>query len=896
MTSNPQLAERLTRREAEILSLLGENLSDREIAGRLVLSLHSVKWYTRQVYAKLDVNGRKAAVAKARELGLLAALGVTRKSTHNLPRALSSFIGREKEIDQVLKLVWAHRLVTLTGAGGVGKTRLAQVCAEELLDDFPDGVWYVELAALTDPGRVPLALAQGLGIQYVQGHASLDGVLAFFAERQALLVVDNCEHLVATCAELVQTLLLHLSGLKVIATSRVPLGVNGEVLFRVPSLSLPAALPAGEDLLKYEALHLFIERAEAVFPELPQIPAESVALVQICRRLDGIPLAIELAAARARVLSVEQIAARLDQVFSLLSGGSRSELPRHRTLKALIDWSYELLSAQERVLLQRLAVFAGGWTLAAAEVVGADSTNDGKRGGQVLDLLSGLVDQSLVQFEPGQPGEPRYTMLATVRQYARERLVESGGEGAACARHLEYFLALSLAAEPHLRAFGAKAWLDRLEQEMENIHTALGWALACRVEPGLLLAAALHWFWWGRGYHLDGVMWLLRLIHTENSVDPSIRGAMGKAVNALGYIVLRQSKDFSEQIVAEVQALVQKNQALLQGLGDGCQRDLAITRFLLVETAEETLLARTAFQTLLDFFWAAQCDETLSWQLPSTDPRSNRFAEEYLAISQTIGDRDGEGWAYVNLAKLEIRQGSYVRVEAFFTQALKIMQELQNIGCIATIYTEMTKYEISQGNTSQARVHTQKFYTIGLQLNSNDLIFRYLYFMSVIAWTENDLEQAADFLTRAEIFSQEYLPSQKIQLRYFACRTALSRSALNPARRVLQQLFQSYTMPIHPRFWLLIQALGILLAQQGRWQQAAQLFAAQEQFSRLVPPRSLYFSPREAEEYQQYLAAARAALDEEAFSAAWEAGQQLSIEQIVQLALEITGGGEDLGA
>jgi non-specific serine/threonine protein kinase len=395
----------------------------------------------------------------------------------NLPISLTSFIGREREIAEVTRLLAGppseSRLLTLTGAGGCGKTRLALRVAGEALGDFPDGVWLVELAALADPALVAGAVAMAVGVREVPGRALTESLVDHLRDRTLLLILDNCEHLVAAAAGLADVLLRSCPRLRVLATSREPLGSAGETIWRVPSLTLPplsaADAPLLEPLTRYEAVRLFVERARAAVPAFAPSAENAPALVEICRRLDGIPLAIELAAARVRVFSAAQIAARLDDRFRLLTAGPRTALPRQQTLRATVDWSYDLLAEPERALLRRLSVFAGGWTFEAAEAVAA---GDGIQTHAVLDLMAQLVDKSLVIAEE-QRGAVRYRLLETIRAYARDRLLEAGEAERTRDRHLAYFLGLAEEAEPRLRGAEERVTLDRLEAEHANLQAAL---------------------------------------------------------------------------------------------------------------------------------------------------------------------------------------------------------------------------------------------------------------------------------------------------------------------------------------------------------------------------------------------------------------------------------------
>ncbi len=402
------------------------------------------------------------------------------RASHNLPRPLTAFIGRERELAQVRQTLSAGRLITLTGPGGVGKTRLALGAATESLETFADGVWLVELAPVVDSAHVMPALAAVLGLREAPGLSLADQVADFLRSKQTLVILDNCEHLVADCAQLAEQLLRACPALKILASSREGLGIAGETVFPLQSLSLPEAVSAPlESLARSEAVQLFVARAAAVQPRFALTEQNASAIVQICQRLDGIPLALELAAARCAVFTPEQIAARLDDRFRLLTGGSRTALPRHQTLRALVDFSYELLSEPERALLRRCAVFSGGWTLEAAEAVSP-----------ALDLLAWLpqlVNKSLVISDAGgaanatgqtAPGEARYRMLETIRQYSQEKLEQSGEVDSARQRHADYFL--QFAARENVIMMGPEmlASLARLRTEHYNLRGALNWAVA----------------------------------------------------------------------------------------------------------------------------------------------------------------------------------------------------------------------------------------------------------------------------------------------------------------------------------------------------------------------------------------------------------------------------------
>ncbi len=436
---------------------------------------------------------------------------------NNLPIQLTSFIGREKEVAEIKNLIGHNRLVTLTGSGGVGKTRHSLQVSAELLDTFADGTWLIEMAPIADPRLVPQAVATVLGVREDQGRSLTTALEDHLRNRTVFLVLDSCEHLLDACARLADSLLHTCPRLKILASSREALGLSGEVAYRVPSLAMPDPrhLPPLENLTQYDAVRLFIERALAVKSDFAVTNENAPAVAQICSRLDGIPLAIELAAARVKGLSVEQIAHHLDDRFRLLTGGSRTALPRHQTLRAMIEWSYDLLSDPERTLLRRLGVFVGDWTLEAAENVCAhpkpgssaksaarprpDRRNLKRAGNEttaavpaVIEILLRLVDKSLV-VEEERGAQARYHMLETIHQFARDKLWESGEGPALRDHHLAFFLDFSEQAETRLHTTEHMIWLNQLGAEYENLQAALEWARqAASHQPAPRLARAME--------------------------------------------------------------------------------------------------------------------------------------------------------------------------------------------------------------------------------------------------------------------------------------------------------------------------------------------------------------------------------------------------------------------
>lgn len=581
---------------------------------------------------------------------------------HNLPLEVTSFVGREREIAAVRRLLPAARLLTLTGAGGCGKTRLALRAAAELVGAYPDGVWLVELAALADPALVPRTVAAVVAVPETPGRPIIDGLAAWLRSRTTLLVLDNCEHLLTAVADLVDALLRRCPGLHVLVTSREALGSAGEAALRVPPLALP---PPGErypveQLLQFEAVRLFVERALAARPDFEVTDRNAPAVAEICRRLDGVPLAIELAAARVRVLSAEQIAVRLDDRFRLLSAGSRTAVPRQQTLRATVDWSYALLSEPERTLLRRLSAFAGSWTLEAAEAV---CGGDDIASHAVLNLLAQLIDKSLVTTEE-QQGAMRYRMHETIHQYAREKLSEAGEDERTWNRHVAYFLRLAEEAEPDVQRVSDAVALARLEQEHNNLRSALAWSLtAARQDDAVLrLSGALAWFWWLRGHHDEGYRWLERALATGSEQS----AARMKALHGAGWLAHHH-------------------------------RDATTARALL---SESLAIARARHDR-----W------TVAWVLHvlgrvayfENDPSTARLlGEESLALAESEDDDWLVAWAVHLLGLAAYIAGDHAMAKAYYARSLAIRRELGYEEGIAILLQLMAFVALREGELDRA--------------------------------------------------------------------------------------------------------------------------------------------------------------------------------------------------
>ena len=598
---------------------------------------------------------------------------------NNLPLQLTSFIGREAEIAEVNRLLAGTHLLTLTGVGGCGKTRLALQVAGSLRAEYPDGVWMVELAPLSEPTLVPHAVASTLGV-VEQPDRPLTEVLAGYLRSKALLLVlDNCEHLAPAPAQMAEALLRGCRDLRILATSREGLRMSGEVLYPVPALSVPRPdrVSSIEDLTRYEAVRLFVERAAAVRPIFKATAENAPAIARLCYQLDGIPLAIELAAARVKVLAVEQIAAKLDDRFGLLTGGSQTTVPRHQTLRAAMDWSYDLLSKQERALLRGLSVFAGGCTLEAVEVVCAGG---GLEAAEVLDLLTHLVDKSLVQVEIRE-GEARYTLLETVRQYGRERLEELGETAQARRRHRDWYLALAERAEPELHGPNQLAWLERLEQNHDNLRAALEWSLsdADTAAPGLRLAAALHDFWDIHNHFAEGRAWLDRMLSVPADAAAARRA---EALIAAAHLAHRQG-DYGQVptwcdealVLSEKEADTRGSAEALHYLAHAAEG--AGDPHRAAELLERSVALHRAGGSTWKLARAVNCLANTA-RAGGNYPRATALYEEALTLLHALGNQDQSGQTLHNLGYAVLRQGDHRRSRALFRQSLTAAEERGN--------------------------------------------------------------------------------------------------------------------------------------------------------------------------------------------------------------------------
>jgi len=590
---------------------------------------------------------------------------------NNLPQPLTSFIGRERERAAARALLRDGRLVTIVGPGGIGKTRLSLEVAGDAIDDFPDGVWFTEFASIVDPGLVPKAVASVLGLQEDASTPIAQAVCAHCASRRLLLVLDNCEHLVDACAAFADALLRAAPDARMLASSREALNVAGEQTYPLPPLAVPDPASSAADAARTDAGQLFVERARLRQPAFALGERNVNAVAQICTRLDGIPLALELAAARVGVLTVEAIAEHLHDRFRLLTGGTRTALPRQQTLRALIDWSYDLLGDAEKTLFARLSVFAGGWSLLAADEVCAGGSLHRH---DVLDLLTGLVNKSLVV--PDGNGS-RYRMLETIREYARDRLQERGESVSVRQRHCDYFVGLAEDAEPHLEG-GAEQpeWLARLELEHDNLRAALGWSVegSAGADTDLRLTGALYRFWAHRGHAIEGRQWCDAAL-ARNAGQPGTR-ARAKALHASGTLTWRLGD------ITDARSRLEHALALCRELGDQLREGRVLSNLGGVAIHQADNAAAQAYLT------------------------------QAVAIHRATGNRAMEARVLNNVAALAISRGEFAESEGPLERALALGRELNNPMEQATTMSHLGYLAMRRGDFAHARhMHEQALAT-----------------------------------------------------------------------------------------------------------------------------------------------------------------------------------------
>jgi len=805
---------------------------------------------------------------------------------NNLPTQLTSFIGREKELEDVKRLLKHTHLLTLIGPGGTGKTRLSIQAAKDVLAQYPDGVWLVDLAPILDPTLVPRITAITIGLRNEPQRPVIDMLCDYLTRKKMLIILDNCEHLVDACAQMSDRILHVAADVQILASSREALGITGEVNYRVPSLGLPDLdnLPSLESMSQYEAVKLFTDRATAAILDFKVTNENAPALAQICHRLDGIPLAIELAAAKIRVLSVEQIAQRLNDRFKLLTGGSRTSLERHQTLRATVDWSYNLLPPEEQILLRRLSVFVGGWTLEAAESVCNGDAKD-----NTLNLLEQLINKSLVLREE-KHGASRYRMLETMRQYSNEKLVESGESDKIRDDHLEFFLNLAETAMPHLHRLEQIGWLDQIDAEIENMRVALTRAIDNpTAEIALRLTGALGLYWNIRSILIEGSNWLNQALDkTWDKNQKSDKTARAKALCQMADIADSMDEINVMKTSAESALALYKELEDIRGVS---YANVLVASYLrragdFAEASSFIEQSLTNFRNLGDI-WGESL--ALYWQIKILRHANKR--KEYLENRQElIAKLRASGDRYLLADTLVFEYGIRLIAEGELEDAERKLMEAQKL------YTELgssnlfnlTRYYLAQvyflrKNFEEAKreagLSLEHCHRIG-EKNTQAFV---LMFLGLIAEIEGNFQNAIKYQRSFLDLMIEIGDSNSIawgqallgRLNYFEDNHDVAMIHIHNAIEYMRINVVRMRSP----HYIFVQLAGLFINKKPQTTIRVLGFTQTLYQNRYYPRDPIFGKPY----FELFLSAAQVQLSNTEFQSLWEAGQKISHYEALEL-------------
>jgi predicted ATPase/DNA-binding CsgD family transcriptional regulator len=769
---------------------------------------------------------------------------------HNLPAQLTPLIGREQEVATVCALLRRPeaRLVTLTGTGGVGKTRLGLEVAADLLDDFADGMCFVPLAPISDSDLVVPTLAQALGIQEAGEQPVAELLQAHLRDKRLLLLLDNFEQVLAAASGL-SGLLADCPELKILVTSRAVLHIRGEHEFPVPPLALPdlTHLPESESLLQYAAVALFLQCAQAAKPDFQVTPANTRAVAEICVRLDGLPLAIELAAARIKLLPPQALLTRLGHPLQVLTSGARDVPARQQTLRNTLAWSYDLLDAEEQRLFRRLSVFVGGCTLEAVEGL---STALGEMPASVLDGVASLLDKSLLRQMEQEGEELRLLMLATIREFGLEALAASGEMESTQRAHAAYYLALAEDAELELGGPQQAAWLERLEREHDNLRAALQWSLeqagdeeaGQRRETALRLAGALYMFWWTLGHWSEGRTFLERALAASEGVAPSVRA---KALYAAATLTFIQSH------YERAEALSSEGLALYRELGD--QRGIALSLYHLGNVA-----------------WVR-----------SDTAKARSLLEEALALFKEVDDREYAAYALFSLGLLASSQGEYARACALYEESLALFREIEHKRGIAHTLSQLAQtLFVSQGDQARVRSLLEECLALSREIGFKEGIAASLLYLGQLALSQGDSATAHSLAEESVVLYKEMGHRHGTAESLAVLGKVVAAQGDFAAARRLYEESLALSEDLGEK-WVIaacLVGLGEVVAAQQKLAWAAQLWGAADALRDAI---GVPIPPVELADYERSLSAARVHLGERAFAAAWAQGRAMTPEQAV---------------
>jgi len=802
----------------------------------------------------------------------------------NLLAQPTHLIGRDREVATVCTLLRTPevRLLTLSGPGGIGKTRLALQVGADLLDAFPDGVYFVDLAPIHDPDLVITAIAQTLDVRESEVQSPLDQLKGYLREKQPLLLLDNFEQVIAA-APAVADLLAACPRLKVLVTSREVLHLRGEKEFAVPPLALPnpKKLPPLEDLSQYAAVELFIARALDVRPDFAVTNENAPAVAKICHRLDGLPLAIELATARIKLFAPQALLVRLEQRLALLTGGARDLPARQQTLRNTIDWSYNLLDVDEQLLFRRLAVFVGGCTMEAAESV-CNGAGDLRL--VLLDGLASLVAKSLLRQVEGVDGEPRFSMLETIREYAFERLNQSGEAEVQRRCHAQFFLALAEAAEPRLRGQEQEIWLARLEAEHSNLRAALAWCqeAADGAQAGLRLAGALGRFWEIRGHRNEARAWLQSVLARPEAAQPTV--ARAKALHEAGYMAQFGEIALFEESLTLARAL---------GVNEICAQvlySLGWCTYFRGDAARGMALLEESlalYQELGDRWGTAEALRDLAEVVRDRGDlqQSAALLEESLTISQELGDKRGMAETLCDIGRVARDQDDLARAAAWYEQSLPLARHLKDKRISARAIRGLGKVARDQGDLARAAALSEQSLNLARDVGDLEGIADALCDLAEVALQQGER-------TRAQALFQEALSLYRAAEHHLDVAWVLvDLGRMAHLRGDDTEALADFAESLSRfREWghmggitCCLDALAGIVGAQGKLERAMRLLAAAEA---LRDARGVQLSTADRAEWERNLALARAQLGETAFAAAWAEGHAMPLENAIAEAID----------
>lgn len=859
---------------------------------------------TRALYTRLRTQARERAAELPAHV-ITDPLPVGKKTApvvaNNLPCWLTELVGREDERLEVAAKLRRSRLVTLTGPGGIGKTRLSLEVAGDCVREgvnFADGVWLVALESLSEEMRVPAHVAAVLGLKEEVGRTALQTLIDHLQHRHMLLVLDNCEHLLGACSHLVSQVLSECAGIRILATSREPLGIIGEAVWAVPPLAVPdpSRLPESHAtrlrvLAGYESVQLFVQRAEAVQKSFALTHENALHVAQICYQLDGLPLAIELAAARVKVMTAAQIASRLDERLALLTGGNKAALSRQQTLRASLDWSYALLSKPEQLLLRRLAVFAGGWVLAAAE---QSCSGDGLSSGQILDLLTSLVDKSLVTFDErdSEPAvsERRFRLLETVRHYAADLLEASGEADTVCRRYRDYFLALAEETAQQLLEPDYARAIARFEAERDNLRAAIAWCWKGQneAEDGLRLAAALGQFWDMRGYYTEGRATLSQALKKADKCSRTATRA--KALKAAGTLAYYQGDH------AEAGILLEELLSIQRELGDKEGAAWALNSMGDVACAQgELSSARTLYGDSLAIFREIDSKQgiaSLVHHLGRLERDRGNYAaakalyEEGLEMQRSLGHELGVAWALHHLGNLAATQGDMAQARSIQEEAAAIFRDIGNKQGLGWALSELGDVAGVQGDYDEALRRYEESMSIFQDLGNKQGVASSLHLQARMFHDLGDYGRAKDLYAKGLSLQRE-----------LRNKLGIAWALVSLGEVTLDQGDAAGALMLY------VEGIGVLKESGDKRRVAATLEGLASVMLSLAEVRKAVvlwgaasgerrsagsaFSLRERDQRDQQMARTRALLGEAAYARAWEEGAAMSWEQAAAYALEV---------